>query len=662
MLQISQSIFLQALGYSIVNSLWQFGFLWLIYLLLNSIATISSHKKYAAAISLQLAGFLWFVITFIFYYNKCTYLANTGTALNDGLVTFGQMPYTGSIKDRILLGILSTEAFLPYLSLAYIIIFFFLVLRWVEAFRITRSLQLSGLEKIDVQFRLFVEKLSHQLGIKRSVSVFLSHHIKSPLTVGFLKPIILIPFASLTNLTCEQVEAVLLHELAHIKRSDYLINLILSVIELVQFFNPFMQLISRHIKRERENSCDDWVLQFEYNASNYAKALLVLATFVKGTSNSLTMNAVDQKHSLLIRVKRMIEKKDRTFNYRNQLITLLGLAILMSVMAWITPRSKQTNFSSAAYSNRFFVPEPMAAKIDNPFFNPVFFLAEKTHIDPPPVEKQAHSINVKKDVSIFKISLPAFKTMQSQEEKIINDVIEATVKTFENEKLSTAVEILNKQAKGRSPFAVIVNEKIFESFDLQLNILDREVKKVESYLKLIPVTTIPKVNENEQAKQEVQKALQSLKASITQTTNNKTHQKQQLLRSLQDSAETYFKLLFNKKTLAAMNEQLKAKLEQVSAKKEAAAYYNNWKALDKPATIMFTPNVEQVHTFSYDYNDGPNVITSRTYNNNDQQDLEKRKEDVQPEDDPAEITEAQIAPAVRAVFKSSKKIIKRIRI
>ncbi len=660
MFQISQSVFLQALGYSIVNSLWQFGFLWLIYLLLNSVATISSHKKYAASISLQLAGFLWFVITFIFYYNKCTYLVNTGTPLNDGLVSFGQMPYTGSIKDRILLWILSTEAFLPYLSLAYIIIFFFLVLRWVDAFRITRSLQLSGLEKIDVEFRLFVEKLSHQLGIKRLVSVFLSHHVKSPLTVGFLKPMILIPFASLNNLSCEQVEAVLLHELAHIKRSDYLINLILSVIEVVLFFNPFMQLISRHIKRERENSCDDWVLQFEYNASTYAKALLVLATFNKCRRNFLTMNAVDQKHSLLIRVKRMIEKKDRTFNYRNQLITLLSLAILMSVMAWITPRGKQTNFSLPTNSNRFFVPEPMAAKIDNPFFNPVFFLAEKTHTDLPPVEKQLHPINVNKDFSIFKISLPAFKTMQSQEEKIINEAADATARAVENENISKAVEILIKQANGRSPFVAMVDENVFDNFDLQLNILDREVKKVENYLKLMPVTTLITGHENEQAKQEVRKAIQSLKASITQTTNKKTHKQQ--LRSIQDSAETYFKLLFSKKTLAAMNEQLKAKFEQVSAKKEAEAYYNNWKAWDKTSTIMFTPNVEQVHTFSFDYNETPNVITSRIYPNNEQQDLEDRKADVQPEDDQAEVIEAHIAPAVRAVFKSSKKIIKRIRI
>lgn len=660
MFQISQSIFLQALGYSIVNSLWQFAFLWLIYLLLNSVASISSHKKYAAAISLQLAGFLWFIITFIFYYNKCTYLANTGTAFNDGLVSFGQMPYTGSVKDRILLGILQTEVFLPYLSLAYLTIFFFLIIKWVEAYRFSRSLQLSGLEKIDVQFRLFVEKLSHQLGIKRTVSVFLSQHVKSPLTVGFLKPIILIPFASLNNLSCEQVEAVLLHELAHIKRSDYLINLVLSIIEAVLFFNPFMQLISRHIKRERENSCDDWVLQFEYNASNYAKALLVLATFNKKQSNSLAMNAVDQKHSLLIRVKRMIEKKDRTFNYRNQLITLLGLAILMSVMAWITPRSKQQNADSAQNPNQLFVPEPMAAKIDNPFFNPVFFLAEKTHVDPPPVEKQEHPIDASKEVSIFKISLPAFKTMQSQEDQIINDAAEATAASFDNENISGALELKNKEAKLQSAFTAKANETV-EGLDFQLKNLDTKLKDVEKYLKLLPTTTLVRINENEQAKQEVRKALQSLKASITVTTN-KNQQKRIQLQSLQDSAETYFKLLFNKKTMAAINEQLKAQVDHVAAKKEAEVYYNNWKTAERPATMMFTPNVEPVHTFSYDYNERPNLVISQSYNVNTQVDLENEKVEVEPADEPEEVIVHHPAPAARVVIKSSGKIIKRTRI
>jgi len=112
-----------------------------------------------------------------------------------------------------------------------------------------------------VEWRLFVQQLAQQLGIKKTVRIYLSGSITSPLTLGFWKPVILVPLASINHLTTKQVEAVLLHELAHIKRYDYLYNIILSVIEAVLFFNPFTQLISKQLKRERENCCDDWVLQ-----------------------------------------------------------------------------------------------------------------------------------------------------------------------------------------------------------------------------------------------------------------------------------------------------------------------------------------------------------------------------------------------------------------
>ena len=659
MFQFSQSPFLQALGYTIINSLWQFAFLWLIYLAVNCIATIPAHKKYAAAITLQLAGFVWFIVTFIFYYNKCTYLANTGSVFNGGLVSFGQMSYTGSLKDRILLGFLRTEVFLPYLSVAYLVISFFLIIKWIDAFRLSRALRVNGLDKIDVQFRLFIEKLSHRLGIKRSVSVFLSHHIKSPLTVGYLKPIILLPFASLNNLSCEQIEAVLLHELAHIKRSDYLINLVLSIIEAVLFFNPFMQLLSRHIKRERENSCDDWVLQFEYNASNYAKALLSLATIERNPVNTLTMNAVDQKQSLLIRVKRMIEKKDRTFNYRNQLVTLLALAGLMSVMAWITPRSKQQNLALEKNNNQLFVPEPMAAKIDNPFFNPVFFLVEKTRTAPQGA-LQIPPNNVSKEVSVFKIALPAFNTMQIQQESINKVAAEVTASAIDAEEISPAVAIANNEVDAQSPFGAKINEAVFENFNVQLNKLDYQVKEVEKYLKQLPINALESMHENNQAKQEVRKALQSLKASITITTKNKNQNKQLHIRLLQDSAETYFKKIFNEKTLAAINQQLNAQLQGVAAKREAAAQYNNWKVQDIPEVILYAPNREPAHIFSYDYRENPNLTTGVKRIEHQENDLEKGNVEIN--ESPEEVIEIHIALSARGENKKVKKIIKRTRI
>jgi hypothetical protein len=78
MVQLTQSPFLQALGHSIVNSLWQFALLWLVYFIINTVFKLSAHQKYTTALLLQLTGFIWFAGTFAFYYQQCaTVLSST---------------------------------------------------------------------------------------------------------------------------------------------------------------------------------------------------------------------------------------------------------------------------------------------------------------------------------------------------------------------------------------------------------------------------------------------------------------------------------------------------------------------------------------------------------------------------------------------------------
>jgi beta-lactamase regulating signal transducer with metallopeptidase domain len=377
MIQLTRSPFLQALGYAIINSLWQFALLWLIYFLVSSFFKLSSHKKYSAALLMQITGFVWFAGTLAFYYQQC--LNETQTA-SDYFGNYSLMAISASAvstKAKVFAWLIKAEQFLPYLSLAYLLLLVFLSLKWLHCYRFTQRIRQEGISKISVDWRLFVQKLSDQLGIRNNVKIFLSDKVKAPLTIGFLKPVILIPLASINHLNTEQMEAVILHELAHIKRFDYLINLLLSLIEATMFFNPFMQLLSRHIKRERENSCDDWVLQYEYNATNYATALLTIAT-LQTSRPSFAMNAAENKNALLIRVKRMIEKSEKSFHYRHQLIALLFITTILSTIAWLSPENKRI---TTAKTDEFTAvkKEPLSAKVDNPLFNPGFFLAKENN-------------------------------------------------------------------------------------------------------------------------------------------------------------------------------------------------------------------------------------------------------------------------------------------
>jgi beta-lactamase regulating signal transducer with metallopeptidase domain len=128
--------------------------------------------------------------------------------------------------------------------------------------------------------------LKNGLGIQRNVSLLESGIIKVPLVVGFFKPLILLPVGLLANLPYSQVESILLHELAHIRRSDYLVNLLQTLVETVFFFNPAILWICALIKEEREACCDAVAVDHLDSKSQYIQALV---SFQEYTANSPAM-------------------------------------------------------------------------------------------------------------------------------------------------------------------------------------------------------------------------------------------------------------------------------------------------------------------------------------------------------------------------------------
>ena len=172
--------------------------------------------------------------------------------------------------------------------------------------------------------------------------------------------------------------------------------------------------------------------------------------------------------------------------------------------------------------------------------------------------------------------------MQLHEEAKINDQVGAIASAIEGEKTTASVAVDNAEVISKSlPVASGINA-VFENMDIQLGHLDFQVKQVEKYLKEFPVDEFFKVSENTKAKQEVRKALQTLKASISLVNKNKNQNRQARLRISQDSAETYFKKLYNEKALTALKQQLDAQFGEVSAKTEAGTHYNSWKQQDEP--------------------------------------------------------------------------------
>jgi hypothetical protein len=212
----------------------------------------------------------------------------------------------------------------------YLVLLLFYITQFVRAHRYCRQLRRTGLEKIDATARVYVEQMRRLLGIRKPVAIWISSLIESPVTIGFLKPVILVPAATLNHLTTEQLEAVLLHELAHIKRYDYLLHFILQCIQTILFFNPFVRLLAREAAQQREYSCDDWVLQFRFCPHTYATALLQLEQ-LRPVVAAVAMPAKGGQQHLLHRIRRMMNQPTPVAGNGKKLLSLLLLALLITV-------------------------------------------------------------------------------------------------------------------------------------------------------------------------------------------------------------------------------------------------------------------------------------------------------------------------------------------
>ena len=125
-------------------------------------------------------------------------------------------------------------------------------------------------------------RLASRLGLVDAVRVVESRLVGTPTVIGWMRPIVLLPVAALANLTPGQIEAILAHELAHIRRHDYLVNLLQSLGETVLFYHPAVWWVSGRIRTEREHCCDDVAVLVSGDRVGYASALAALEEWREG--------------------------------------------------------------------------------------------------------------------------------------------------------------------------------------------------------------------------------------------------------------------------------------------------------------------------------------------------------------------------------------------
>ncbi len=330
---VYQSAFLKALGWALLDSLWQLGVLWLLYIWLTGNGKkFQSRQRHTLALLSLAGGFIWFLITLVIHFYKAAAAPVIVTVME------GSEPVAAKASSNM--GLISSliESALPLLSIGYLLMAMFLFIRLYRQYRSTRRLLGAGISKAAPEFRVFLQQVAAHIGIKKNVQIWLSSVVDAPLTLGFWKPVILLPIAAVNCLSIQQTEAIILHELQHIKRNDYLINLLIAVTDVILFFNPFAKLLADHIYKEREHSCDDMVLQFRYDAALYARSLLVLEQNRSNPVRTLAIAATGKSNQLLLhRVKRILYNEPVSSPVSQKFIAYLLSAVLIGFIGWSNP-------------------------------------------------------------------------------------------------------------------------------------------------------------------------------------------------------------------------------------------------------------------------------------------------------------------------------------
>ena len=209
-------------------------------------------------------------------------------------------------------------------------IFFFL--RFLGSLAYTRRLRHYKVYPADDLWLQKIRNLSGKFGIHKPVRLMQSAVIHVPVTLGYFRPLILVPLGFFMQMPPDQIEAVLMHEMAHIRRKDYLINLIQTILEAVYFYHPAIWWISGNIRIERENIADDMALLFTSSHLTYAHALASVQE-LRNREAIMAPAFSDNRNLLLNRIQRLMKKPRLIPNYAEGFVSALIIMITIAAIS-----------------------------------------------------------------------------------------------------------------------------------------------------------------------------------------------------------------------------------------------------------------------------------------------------------------------------------------
>jgi GWxTD domain-containing protein len=317
-----------AIGWTLVHSLWE-GAAVALLLALALFVLRSSRSRYAAACIALLTIVLGFALT-LSYSLQAGRAPATAVLRREPAISLDNVTLRPASTPRF-----NPASFLPWLTpfwiMGVVIFQLYHVASWMAARRMLRR----GVCNPPDVWNHRLAQLRARLQISAPVTMLESCVAEVPAVMGWLRPVILVPAGLLAGMSATQIEAILIHELAHIRRGDYLINVIQNVVESFLFYHPAVWWISRVIRVEREHCCDDIVVAANGDAPAYAAALAALER-TRWEAHDAALAATGG--NLMKRIRRLLYPAEGPSTALSPVLsaTILTLTTALVVAAWQT--------------------------------------------------------------------------------------------------------------------------------------------------------------------------------------------------------------------------------------------------------------------------------------------------------------------------------------
>ncbi len=358
----------EALGWTLIHSIWQgAAFAILLVFILIALRKYTAQSRYIVSVGLLCAFFLTVTATFWQQWQESKILFElvvdnsnsenlAGIVLSDngvGNITSTEVNLNNnlslnnenSVSEESNWVVIFTDYFnqhLPLLVTIWLMGILFLQLRFLGQLAYVQRLKHYGTKLFPAAWKGKIDELEGKLRIQKKVKYLTSMRIESPMVIGWLKPVVLLPQQLLNSLTETEIYAVLAHELAHIRREDFVINLVQTFLCNVFFFHPGVWWMSNRIDDEREHCCDDLAIEATGHATSYAKTLINVSELQLAIQRNPALavalsgkNTGRSRGGFSARIKRLFISNNSASTFREGFATacILVFALFLGVAA-----------------------------------------------------------------------------------------------------------------------------------------------------------------------------------------------------------------------------------------------------------------------------------------------------------------------------------------